>query len=211
LKTIRPLNPRELAKLEKDLRQGETILKSQKRFFLGWTLLAVLVGSFVYFRLDSKAELYLLMGTVITYIFIGVWVFLEQFSKTNKRRTSIEFAKAKNEITSIRVNSRKYIELSEVEDEGVFYLFQLENNRILSFGGQDFYPTKKFPSDSFEIAVLYGVKDEIVLLEKYLSGNKLEPLFKITGQEKWDLLAKSGYPDPERFTMIEGILEDYRN
>ena len=62
-----------------------------------------------------------------------------------------------------------FIELSEVEDEGG-YLFQISDNKILSFGGQDFYPTKNFPSDNFEIAICNGEKGEVVLLETYNYG-----------------------------------------
>jgi hypothetical protein len=85
----------------------------------------------------------------------------------------------------------------------------LPENKILSFGGQDFYPSKKFPSSNFEIAICYGIKNEIVLLEIYNYGNKIKPKLKITGQRKWDLIGNSNYPDPEDFTIIEGRLDDF--
>ena len=104
--------------------------------------------------------------------------------------------------------SNDYIKLSEIEDEGVNYLFQLASKKILSFGGQAFYQTKKFPSNNFEIAVCYGLKDEIVLLEKYVHGEKLLPRIKITGKKKLDLLSSPKFPDPDKFIVIEGQLDD---
>jgi len=111
-------------------------------------------------------------------------------------------------VTSIKGVSTDYIELSEVEDEGVYYIFQLPDNKIFSFGGQDFYPTKSFPNDNFEIAICYGENDEIVLLETYNYGNKLLPKSKITGEKKWNLLSNTNYPDPDKFTIVEGRLAD---
>ena len=81
-----------------------------------------------------------------------------------------------NKAKSIKVVSDKFIELSEVEDEGVYYLFQVDNNQILSFGGQEFYPTNKFPSNDFEIVMSHGKLGELVLYEKYVNGNKIQPI-----------------------------------
>jgi hypothetical protein len=111
-------------------------------------------------------------------------------------------------VKSIEVIATDYIELSEVEDEGVFYLFQLKDNKILSFGGQDFYPTNNFPNDNFEIAICYGQNGEVVLLEKYNNGKKIHPKTKITGQKKWDLMGSSNYPNPDNYTIIDGQLEN---
>jgi hypothetical protein len=40
--------------------------------------------------------------------------------------------------TVLQVHSDKYYVLGEQDDEGVFYLFQLADNKVVSFGGQDF-------------------------------------------------------------------------
>jgi len=207
LKKHRPLTSRETSFLDKELEQGKKRLKFQHKFLLGYSLLAVLIGSFVFFKLDSRTELYLLIGTEIVYILIGVLSFIENYFKIKKQLKSIDFAKISNDITSIRVSSDRYIELSEVEDQGVHYLFQLANSQILLFGGQDFYPSKKFPSDDFEIAICYGENEEIVFQKKYTFGKKLKPVSKITGKKKWDLLARANFPDSDKFTFIEGNLD----
>ena len=50
-----------------------------------------------------------------------------------KVRENIDFVFATNKVNSIKVFATDYIELSEVEDEGVYYLFQISDNKILSF------------------------------------------------------------------------------
>ncbi|MDR6195697.1 hypothetical protein [Siphonobacter sp. SORGH_AS_0500] len=180
VQTERPLSDKEIKILRQDLKRLDKQKLFQIKFLVGWTLLAIIVGTFVYFRLDTTTELYLLIGTVVIYILIGVWTFLEAYLKQKKLRKNINFVFATNKVKSIKVIGTDYIELSEVEDEGVNYLFQISDNKILSFGGQDFYPTKNFPSDNFEIAICNGQKGEVVLLETYNYGKKIRPNRKIT-------------------------------
>ena len=208
MKIDRPLSEKEHKILDKELKQLDKNQRFQIRYLAGWSLLAIVVGTFVYFRLENPTELYMLIGTVVIYILIGVWVFVESFSKLNKRRKSIEYVKAVNKVTVYQVTSIEYIQLSEQDYEGVFYMFQLANDKILTFGGQDFYPTKSFPSDNFEIAICYGPKKEIVLLEKYNYGKKLKPKLKIAGKPKWDIIASAKYVGPDYVNIISGRLED---
>jgi hypothetical protein len=206
--TDRPLSDKEIKILRQNLKQLDKRKSFQVKFLFVWTILAVIVGSIFYFKLETTKEYYLLVGTVVIYALIGVWSFTELYLKQNRQRKKIDFVFKDNKVKSIKVISTDYIELSEVEDEGVHYLFQLPNDKILSFGGQDFYPTKKFPSDNFEIALCYGPKNEILLLEKFVYGDKLSPKMKITGLNKLDLIGNPSYPDPEKFTIIDGQLEN---
>lgn len=208
MQTERPLSDKEIKILRQDLKRLDERKSFQIKFLGGWTLLAVIVGTFVYFRLETTTELYLLIGTVVIYILIGVWSFMETYLKQKKVRKNIDFVFETNKVKSIKVITTDFIELSEVEDEGVNYLFQISDNKILSFGGQDFYPTKNFPSDNFEIAVCNGEKGEVVLLETYNYGKKIQPKRKITGQQKWDLIGSANYPDPDNFAIIDGQLEN---
>jgi hypothetical protein len=208
VQTERPLSDKEIKILRQDLKRLDKRKSFQIKFLVGWTLLAIIVGTFVYFRLETTTELYLLIGTVVIYILIGLWSFMETYLKQKKVRKNIDFVFETNKVKLIKVIATDYIELSEVEDEGVNYLFQISDNKILSFGGQDFYPTKNFPSDNFEIAVCNGEKGEIALLETYNYGKKIQPKRKITGQQKWDLIGSVNYPDPDKFAIINGQLEN---
>lgn len=208
MQTERPLSDKEIKILKQDLKRLDKRKSYQIKFLVGWTLLAIIVGTLVYFRLETSTELYLLIGTVVIYMLIGVWSFMETYLKQKKRRKNIDFVFETNKVKTIKVITIDYIELSEVEDEGVNYLFQISENKILSLGGQDFYPTKNFPSDNFEIAVCKGEKGEVVLLETYNYGKKIQPKRKITGQQKWDLIGSVNFPDPDKFAIIDGKLEN---
>lgn len=208
MQTERPLSDKEIKILRQDLKRLDKRKSFQIKFLVGWTMLAIIVGTFVYFRLETTTELYLLIGTVMIYILIGVWSFMETYLKQKKRRKNIDFVFETNKVKTIKVVTIDYIELSEVEDEGVNYLFQISENKILSLGGQDFYPTKNFPSDNFEIAVCNDEKGEVVLLETYNYGKKIQPKRKITGQQKWDLIGSVNFPDPDKFAIIDGQLEN---
>ncbi|MFY7666890.1 hypothetical protein [Flavobacterium sp.] len=208
MQTERPLSEREIKTLRRHLKQLDKQKSFQVKFLFIWILLAILVGTFAYFFLNTTTELYLLIGTVVVYILMGTWSFLETYLKHRKERKDIDFVFATNKVMSIQVIGNEYIELSEVEDEGVNYLFQISDNKILSFGGQDFYPTKSFPSDNFEIAVCHGATNDVVFLKIYNYGKKIQPIRKISGQAKWDLIGSTNYPDPNSFTIIEGQLEN---
>lgn len=205
----RPLSSKEIKLLNTDLKYILKNRSGQLRFLIGWVLLCIIIGTFFYFKLNSTQEHYLLFGCAFIYILIGVWVFLEQSIRLIKKQKSINFALSKGTTKYIRVTTSRYIEFSEYEDEGVDYLFQLNDNEMLSIGGQDFYPTKKFPNTDFEIVVCYGIKNEILLLETYNYGEKLRPTIKVNGKEKWALMESPNYPHAENFKIIPGNIEDY--
>lgn len=209
LKRERSLQDKELKILDKRLNQLDKNFKRHIRFLLIWTLLAFAVGTFAYFKIDTKNEVLLLVATIAIYIGIGAWVTGKEYLKQRKERKSIAFLKDKNLVTAVEVNSDLYYELKEQEDEGVYYLFQLPDNKVFSFGGQDFYPNKKFPSDKFEVVEGRGLNNEILLLETFSYGKKIMPTRVIAGQEKWNLLNNPTYPDPEKLTVVDGRIENY--
>lgn len=211
LKLQRPLQEKEIKVLNNRLKQLDKNFKRQKRVLFVWTLLALVIGTIAFFGMDKKSDIILLFVTIAIYIGIGVWEFGKDYFKQRSDRNSITYLKNKNLITAIEVDSDKYYELKEEDDEGVYYLYQLHNNKVFSFGGQDFYPTKKFPSNKFEIVEGRGLKDEIVILETFSYGKKIKPTRIISGQQKWDLLNNPNYPNPDKLTVAEGKIEDYLN
>lgn len=209
MKTFRVLNKKELDYLQRELQRNKKQFISYVKFISGWILLSLIIGVIAFLNIDNKLRVYLYAAIGI-YIAIGLRVFFQQTRQLNKATKRFEFVEQQNQITSIVVRSTSYIQLSETEDEGVFYLFQLDADNILSFGGQEFYPSKNFPSSDFEIAIAYGPIGEIVTARKYVSGEKLQPMLLLKGEEKWNLLSKASYPDPEKFTIIPGRLENYK-
>jgi len=209
MKSERALQEKELSILNRRLKQIEKATKRQWRFLFIWVILAAIVGIIVYNRLTKQEDRYLLFVTLAVYIGIGVWVVMEQRVKQSKEKKGIEYLKSKNLVTVIEVNSAIYYELKEEDDEGVYYLFQLDENSVLSFGGQEFYEDENFPSNKFEIVEGRGINGEVLILEVFVSGERIKPSKVITGKEKWDLLQSDLYPDPEKLTIATGRIEDY--
>lgn len=208
MKFERPLQEKELNILDLELDRTTVALRRQLRFSSIWASIALIIGTIAYFKIDPRSTIVLFL-TVAAYVGVGVWVFLEQRLKQNRRQKSIAYLKNKNQVTVVQVHSDTYYLLEEQEDEGVFYLFQLANNKVFSFGGQDFYEDDKFPSNNFEIVEGRGIKNEILILETYINGEKIKPTKVISGKEKWDLLGSTHYPNPEKLTVADGRIEDY--
>jgi hypothetical protein len=208
MKFERPLEGQELDLLEGMLDPTRIKLRRLVKFLLVWTSLPLVVGTIVYFKIepDSKIVLYL---TVASYIGVGVWIFVEQRVQLRRKEKSIAFLKSKNLVTVVRVRSDTYYLLDEQEDEGVFYLFQLPDNQVFSFGGQDFYETEEFPSDSFDIVEGRGINAELLILETYVYGQKIAPAKVISGAAKWALLHRPDYPDPSRLTVVKGSIGEF--
>ena len=105
-----------------------------------WISIALIIGLIAYFKIDPQKTIVLFL-TVATYIGIGVWIVAEQRAKQSRKQKSIAYLKNKNLVTVIQVHSETYYLLKEQDDEGIFYLFQLPDNRVFSFGGKTFTRT----------------------------------------------------------------------
>lgn len=205
--TERPLLDKEIKILKLTLKQLDKKRSVHMKFLIGWTLLVAVIATLAWFMIALNDRSNLLFVAVI-YILIGFWSFTEAYLKQFRIRKDIGFAFASNKGSYIKVTATEYIEISETDDEGVFYLFQIAENKILLFGGQDFYPTQKFPSDDFEIVICYGQKRRIVLSEVYVLGNKIYPKIKITGEKRLAYIQHLNYPEPGKFTIINDRLSN---
>lgn len=175
------------------------------KFIISWTLICLAIGTIASFYVDSGLWTLLLVTTAV-FVAIGLWSYVEAKSPFDKELKGIEELKIKNLVTSIQVKTTEYYELTEEEDEGIYYLFQIQPDKILSFGGQDFYPTNKFPNSDFEIVEGKSSNGQIILLEIYCNGDKIKPIKKIKGKEKWNLLQKF---DLDKFQITDGQLKTF--
>lgn len=205
MKVERQLSGQEIKTLDKRVND---ILKRKTRltkFLLFWTGATILGGLIAAFSLDISL-LILVIIVATAFLGIGLWTYFDSKLPLDKELKGIKNLRTKNLVTSIQVKTTDYCELTEEEDEGVYYLFQIQPDKILSFGGQDFYPSKKFPNSDFEIVEGKSNDGQIILLETYCHGDKIKPTKKIKGKEKWDLLEKI---NPDKFEIINGRLEQY--
>ena len=208
MKFDRPLEEKELIILDLELERTDIPLRKQFKFMTIWAGVALVIGTIAYFKINPD-DIIVLFLTVASYIGLGFWIVAEQRLKQNRRRKSFNYLKEKNLVTVVQIRSETYFLLEEEDDEGDFYLFQLADNQIFSFGGQDFYENDKFPSNDFEIIEGRGIKNEILILEIDVRGEKIKPAKIISGKQKWDMLASPSYPLPDKLTIAEGRIEDY--
>lgn len=205
MKIERELSGQEIKTLDKREREINKQQSRLTRFVLIWTATCFIGGTIIGVFMNPTLWL-LLAVTILIFAGIGLWTFLKERNKGQKELKQIQYLRTVNRVTSIKVQTKEFYELIEEEDEGVHYLFQITPDKILSFGGQDFYSSKKFPSSDFEIVEGKGTDGQIILLETYSHGDKIKPLKKIKGKEKWDLLEKI---KPDEFQIIEGRLEQF--
>lgn len=206
--TERPLSDKEIKSLKSELRQLDKRNSANVRFLIIWMIFAGIAGIIFYANFRSIGTKYFSAGIVLVYALIGIWVFTENHLKQKKQRNKVNYIFSRNKVKSIIVEPLSYIQLAENDDEGVYYLFQLADNKILSMGGQDFYPTKQFPCSWFEIVLSYDKKGKIVMLQKYASGKRIHPAREISGKQKNEWMGYPGYPDPELFTIIDGNINN---
>ena len=208
MKFERSLQEKELNLIDFQLNQLNKTAKNQIRYFAILTLIILGAMLIAYFYISPRNINVLFLISAI-YLGIIVWVIAERRTKLSRRRKSIAYLKARNLLTVVEVNSDSFYLLDEEDDEGVYYLYQLQNNKVFSFGGQDFYESDVFPSNKFEIVEGRGIKNEILILETFVHGEKIKPKRTISGKDKWDLLTSSHYPDPAKLTVADGRIEDF--
>ena len=72
-------------------------------------------------------------------------------------------------------------------------------------GGQQYYPTSKFPNTDFEVVEILGKENIPVTFDTYCYGQKLKPKRIIEKEVKLKMLNSFHYP--ENFDIIHGTIE----
>jgi len=209
----RPLSAKDIKTLDKDILLFNKRKNFTVKYFVGYTLIVLIVSIFVYFKIDRN-DLVPLIVTSIGFFIAGLWGFLELYLKENKRLKAITWSKNENKVLSIVVKSNDFIEIPEHEDEGDYYLFQLADNKILYIGGQEFYQSKSFPNNNFEIVMAKDPQNKIILLERNDLGEKINPKIKLNRNQSIKLtdeqieeINKQDFVIREFTTIITGSID----
>ena len=135
----RPLHNKEINLLNQELKLTLNRKKSSIIILAVWTSLAVIIGTFAYsFGNFTQGEKYMLVGCTLVYVLVSVWNFIKTHSEEKRRAECLKYSLTENKTRSLEAIAEKYIKLPEKEDEGTHYLFQLNKNDILSFGGPNY-------------------------------------------------------------------------
>jgi len=185
----------------KEIKNREDYLKK----FLQQGCLGTLgVGMILYLLIPDY--LYPILGTSVIICIITIGVYYEEINKLQQRRSNLNFLEKKNHVLSLRIKSERFYQLCEEEDEGGEYLFELNNNKLLFFGGQEYYPNNKFPNSDFEIVIGKGQSGETVIFKIFTFGNKIKPLRKVKSDDKSRLYHLANIV-PDNFSEINGNLQ----
>ena len=204
MKFSRELNKTERKQLQELSKTLSENSKSNVRTFLVITLAIAAFCLFMYFK---EGTVIISLVTFGIYVLIALWVYFESYIKNNRRKKSIQQTLENNSVDITRIETKRFFQLDEADDEGYYYLFELADKRTISIGGQDFHPSRKFPNSCFEVAIAKDNKNEITLFERYDLGDKIKPEKRINKQEKWRLLESLNYPNPEEFEIVDRSLD----
>ena len=105
----------------------------------------------------------------------------------------------------LRCRPMAVIHIQQYEDEGDHYIFDVGENTLFFFGGQDYPPSKSFPNTECELVRTEGG----AVFRMNRSGEKLKCARRIPGQIAKDLPVYSGavFSFPGKLETAE---EDYK-
>ena len=138
-------------------------------------------------------------------VLILAWAYFSEKPKYDAAIRRCEDALQRNEAHETSIQSDAFVELEEIEDEGVCYAFQLSHRRIVFVSGQDYYPTARFPNSDFSLIRIFDQQN--FLVEEFVEkrGNKLKPQRKISAEMKSKLKV------PGHLQVVEGDLDQLEN
>lgn len=112
-----------------------------------------------------------------------------------------ESARRRDQAEVFEVRSSAFAELEEVEDEGACYVFQIDDDRLVSVAGQEFYPQARFPSHDFSLVHILDERDQPVEMVIEKRGSQAAPARIIPAATKLRLEI------PAHLEVIEGALD----
>lgn len=204
---LRPLNETDKKTISNAL--GLVTVRNKRfiKFVAISFILILIVGIPLVIRQHQKDVNLVYLGVVVILVYLGIvlWVYFENVGINRKRTSDFQEALLKDKARILHCKTTDMVELTEIEDEGAGYFFQVEADKVLYLGGQQYYPTSKFPNTDFEVVEILGKENVPVTFDIYCHGQKLKPKRIIEKEIKFKMLDGSHFP--EDFDIIYGTLE----
>ncbi len=202
----RPLNKKEVRLLRWaiGLRQRRHRKSAKRMATWGVTVFAFFWGiTLVATRLDGKGPEWYLSGLIWLAILLPLllWAYRDVRCDLARSVECFEGALRANTAHVFRIQSERFIELEEEEDEGACYAFELSSGRIVFVVGQEYYPSKRFPNSNFELVEIGGDEENSALEFIEKNGRKIAPFRTISADRKAQLRL------PGHLEMLEGELD----
>ena len=199
----RKLNDKEIRLLKSRIRRYEKQVRPLYRTALisgllgyGVAGLIVLAGNLLSKDKTPAWFTMLILFGAGSFLFLSLFRSLYQQNKGSSRMIAVlndAIINGKARVETI--SCKRFIEVEEFEDEGVCYLFEIEDKRLFLLFGQEYYSDSRFPSTDFSIVDILDAKRNSV--ESYLEkrGEKLKPYRIISASDK----IKEVIPYDEKF------------
>jgi hypothetical protein len=150
-----------------------------------------------------------LSGTIIIFFIIGIWAYIEAILR-NKRevQTLLEYP---NEVEVVHCKSNKAILFKEWEDLGIYFLFQVEPNKMFFVGGQEYRELNKLPNTNFEIIRAKRPASFYYFWKVLAKGRKFNPVRTVSSDDVNKLYKKRKHPSLlwDNESIIKGKIEDF--
>jgi hypothetical protein len=140
------------------------------------------------------------IGCGAVYLPIFAWATRDARRDSLQRRKRWQAILDDNRVDVLRCVAGEVVEWEEKEDEGKTYFFQIEEDKILVLTGQEYYPTRRFPNDDFELVISEGERP--VFGYTRCLGNKLNPQFVLPASSKRE------WYQPQDREIFEGRVSD---
>lgn len=134
-------------------------------------------------------------------VLIALWIILEGNSRRQARVRNIQLALRDGVCHVIRIRSGRVLEFEEAEDEGACYAFQVGDS-VVFICGQEFYPTRKFPSTDFSLVSFRGHDGHDAEQLITTNGTKLQPFRTVPAKGRTKLRI------PEHLEVVRGNLDE---
>jgi hypothetical protein len=96
----------------------------------------------------------------------------------------LESALTRNAVDAYDIRARSFAVFEEIEDEGAFYAFEIEGDRLVFITGQEFYEDARFPSLDFSLVYVLDERERTVDMFIEKRGAKIRPARTIPAASK---------------------------
>jgi hypothetical protein len=120
---------------------------------------------------------------------------------------NLESALRRNAADVYDIHARSFVAFEETEDEGAYYAFELEGDRLVFVTGQEFYESARFPSLGFSLVYVLDERGRTVDMFIEKRGAKTAPARTIPAASK-DALELPEHLEvrPGRLDNLEAVL-----
>jgi hypothetical protein len=192
--------------------ETELLKRIKYHYFIFFIFLAILM---TYLASTTTVDfLVFVCGTAAVLIFAFIVVMPYELYKQRKRLKShikqIAFYLEKNTVATFAVNAKRIAIAEEYEDEGYFYLIEIDENKVFYLYDANYELAEIFPCLKFE--VYENDFSAIIDIAICASSELIQPII-IDKEDKWAYMKTKGLPENLTIENIsfDELIWEYQN